>query len=44
MVAMCTIIPARGLLGQMPSFVDLHPWSLNVPYAKHRRSQGEDNP
>ena len=43
-VATCAITPGRGLLGQVPSFVDPPPWSLNAPYAKHRRFCDEDNP
>ena len=40
MVATHAITPVEGLW--VPSFVDLL-WSLNAPYAKHRRSRGEDN-
>ena len=43
-VAMCAITPVRGLLGWVPSFVELSPWSLNAPYATLGRSHGEDNP
>ena len=43
MVATCAITPVEGLLGWVPSFVDPPPWSLNAPYAKHRRSHNENN-
>ena len=43
MVATHAITFVEGLFGQVPSFVDWPPWSLNAPYAKHRRSCGEDN-
>ena len=40
----CAITPVRGLLGQVPSFVDLPPWSLNASYTKLERLCGKDNP
>ena len=44
MVATCPITLATGLLGQMPSFADPPLWSLNAPYANHRRFRGKENP
>ena len=43
MVAMCAITPGRGLLGQVPSFADLLPWSLNAPCTKFKSFHGEGN-
>ena len=43
-VATCAITPARDLLGQVASFVDPPPWSLNAPHAKLRRFHSEGNP
>ena len=31
-------------MGQAPSAVDPPPWSLNAPYAKHRKPPGAGNP
>ena len=43
MVLTHAITPVEGLLGWVPSFADLPPWSLNAPYAKHGKSHNEDS-
>ena len=42
MVTTCSVTPVEGLLGLVPSYADLPPWSLNALYAKHGRSHDED--